>query len=458
MSNAQDQWSLERCISTAIQRNLSIKNIDLTLQGSEIDINQARQSRYPNLNGSVGVNLNFGRTIDPTRNEFLTQSFFSNSFGLNSGVSLYNGNRINNTIKQSLLNYKSAKLSKDQVERDIALNVASIYLNVLFTKENVTIADINYEATKAQLSQMQKLVSSGSRAESELYNIQATLANNEQAKVTANNAYEIAIIQLKQAILIDQEEPFELAEVSDDIEITSDPDLLTVEELYRSALTNQKSIQAAEVNVESSGLGVEIAKSQLLPSVNLFGQLGTNYSNQGRTITGFTESYTDINVIINDMDIPISFPTTEANFSNTPYADQISENLSYGFGMNVSVPIYNNYAPKASIQRAKINRESSLISLEQEKQNLLVTVQGALADSKAAKSTLNASEKSLNAQELNYENAKKRFEIDAIGTFELTNIKSLYDGARLNYLLAKYDYIFRTKVLDFYLGKPIILK
>jgi outer membrane protein len=452
------QWSLEKCIYNAIERNLNVKNIDITLQGTEIDINRARQARYPSLNGSVGLNLNLGRSIDPTSNSFVSQNFLSNTVGLTSGVTLYNGNRINNTIKQAILNYKSATLTKEQVERDIALNVASIYLNVLFTRENVEIARNNYLGTKAQLEQIKKLVESGARAQNELYTLEAQLAANEQNEVSAQNAYNIAVIQLKQAILLGPDEDFELAEIPDNIEISTDPDIITLSELYTSARSNQKSIRAAEINVEAANVGIDIAKSALLPSIGLFGQMGTNYSNQGKSLAGFNQGYSTETVLINDMEVEIGLPFAEPILTNTPYTDQFNENLSYGFGLNVNIPIYNNFSTRGSIERAKLNMKSSQISLEQEEQNLYLAVQQAHADAKAAKIALNSTKKSLDAQELNYNNAKKRFNVNAISSFELTNIKSLYDNARVNYLLAKYDYIFRTKVLDFYMGKPIILK
>ena len=454
----QSQWTLEKCIYTAIERNLSVKNIDLTLQGSEVDIDQARHARYPTLNGSIGLNLNLGRSIDPTSNSFVSQNFLANTVGIGSGVILYNGNRINNTIKQAVLNYKSASLSKEQVERDIALNVASIYLNVLFTRENMEIADNNYLGTKAQLDQISKLVEKGARAQNELFNLQAQLATNEQNQVTSRNAYEIALIQLKQAILLEPNEDFELAPVPEDIEITTDPELITLQELFNSAKVNQKSLQAAELNVEAADVGIKIAKSALLPSVGVFGQLGTNYSNQGKSLSGFEQGFSTETILINDMEVEVGLPFSAPILTNTPYGDQFNENLSYGFGLNIDIPIYNNYTSRAGVERAKLNLESTRIALEQEEQNLFLAVQQAHTDAKAAKITLSASEKSLEAQELNYNNAKRRMEVGSIGTFELTNIKSQYDNARVNFLLSKYDYIFRTKVLDFYLGKPIILK
>lgn len=453
----QEEWGLQKCINTAIERNLSIKNIDLTLQGAEIDIKQAQHTRYPSLNGSVGMNLNFGRSIDPTTNSFVNNTFFSNNYSINSGVLLYNGGRINNTIKQAILSSQSAGYTKEQVERDIALNVATLYLNVLLANENIDIAQNNLDATKNQLDQMDRLIKSGARAEIERYNLEAQLANNEQALISANNNFTIAMLQMKQALLIEDNENFVVETVPGEIPITTDPDIITIEELYQAALMNQKSIRAAELNVQASEMGEKIAASQYLPSVSLGGSLGTNYSNQSLVVVGQESGFQDVDIILQGQQLTVGFPFSNPIFDDKPYADQISENLSYGFGMNISIPIYNNYGPKGNVERAKISTKSNLIQLEQEKQTLMINVQQALADARANKSTYLAAQKSKKAQELAYENAKKRYDVEAIGVFELTNTKALYDNALISELLAKYDYIFRTKVLDFYLGKPIIL-
>ena len=222
-AQSQKAWTLQACVARAIDQNLSVKNIDLNIKGALVDMTQAKHARYPSLNGNVGTNVNFGRSIDPTSNSFIAQTFFSNTYSLNAGVMLYNGGRISNTIKQSVINYQSNKLSKEQVERDIALNVATQYLNVLFTRENQTVADNNYIGTKSQVDQMIQLVNSGARAESELFNLEAQLATNDQSRIAAKNAYDIAVMQLKQTLFLDMNEPFELAEVPDNIGIDTDP-------------------------------------------------------------------------------------------------------------------------------------------------------------------------------------------------------------------------------------------
>lgn len=456
-ASAQKVWTLQECIQTAIERNLAIKSTDLNVQTSNIDIKQAKQAKYPSLNGSIGLNLNLGRSIDPTSNSFVSETFFANNYSLNSGVLLYNGGRINNTIKQAELSQKSSQYSKEQIERDIALSVATQYLNVLFTKENIKIADVNLAATQAQVEQMSKLIERGARAIGDKYALDAQLANNEQVRVAAKNNFDIAILNLKQQLLINSNEEFDIAEVGDEIVVTTDPDLIELTELFNTALKNQKSIAAAEYNVDAAEIGEEIAKSQLLPTVSLGGSLITNYSNQGKKVVGEIDGFNFQEVIIQGAPVEVGFPFTAPILGDNPYGNQITDNFSYGAGLNIAVPLYNNYGPKGNIERAKINTQRSLIQLDQERQSLMLNVQQALADAKASKSSLEASKKSLESQELAYNNAKSRFDIDAIGVFELTNTKSLYDNATINYLLAKYDYVFKTKVLDFYLGKPIKL-
>jgi outer membrane protein len=452
--NAQEVWPLRKCIDTAIKNNLSIQGAKLNLQSAQIDSKQAQHQRYPNLSGSTNVFWNFGRTIDPTSNSFTTETFFNNRVGLNTGMTLFNGFAINNSIKQANSNVNAAKEDIQQTQNDIALNVASFYLNALFAKENLSIARANLELSRNTMSQIQTLVKSGARAANEALDIEAQVATDEQAMLTAENNYTIAKMQMRQLMLIDQDIDVEMP---GSIEMMTDPMLVEFDEIYRGALSTQRSIAAGEYRVKSADLGVKIAQGQKYPSVSVGGSLGTNYSNQGikfdgtQTIPNELVAYlggVPYNFVINQ-DVPI--------YSKAGYGYQFDQNLSYGFGFTVQVPILTNYANTANIEKAKIMRENAALNLETTKQNLKITVQQAHADAKAAKVKLQAAEKSLAAQQAAYDNASKRFSLGAINGFDLSNARTRLDNAKNNLLIAKYDHLFRVKVLDFYLGKGISL-
>ena len=264
------------------------------------------------------------------------------------------------------------------------------------------------------------------------------------------------MLNLKQLLRLDPGYDMDIL-TPGEMPVDTDPDIVTFSELYQSALNSQASIAANEMRVKSAQLGEKIAKAEFLPSIGAGGSLRTNYSNKGINITGYESSIIEQTVYINNQEVKVGFPQQIPQIEKSPYFDQFSDNLSYGVGVSMSIPIYNNNAAKAGLQRAQLNTERANLNLLQTKETLKITVGQALSDAKAAKARYLASERTKTAQNNLYNNAIKRFEIGNLNAFELTRLKTSMESSSINALIAKYDYLFRTKVLDFYLGKPIIL-
>ncbi|MBK9736614.1 MAG: TolC family protein [Saprospiraceae bacterium] len=199
----------------------------------------------------------------------------------------------------------------------------------------------------------------------------------------------------------------------------------------------------------------KLAKADLYPSIVAFGSARSNYSNQGLTVDGFRDELIPQTIIFNGIEQVIGFQQQFPNYVKKPYVDQVTDNLSYGFGLSASIPIYNNNLTSAAVQKSKLNAARANLNYIQSKETLKITIGQALSDARAAKSRYQASTKTLNAQTNLYNNALKRFDIGNLNAFELTRLKSQMETTSVNLLIAKYDYFFRTKVLDFYLGKPI---
>ncbi len=454
---AQDVWNLEKCINHAMQNNIDIQQGRLSIEQANISNKEATQSRYPSLNASTNFGLNFGRTIDPTNNEFITQSFFSNGISLNSNITLYNSGRINNTIKQSEIDQESANYSAKQSERDIALIVANSYLNILFAEENLKNAIAQQSLNTEQYNQVQSLIKAGVRPANELLDLEAQIARGEQSVITQQNTVMISKLNLKQLLLLDPGYQITLERPSD-ADILSDADVITFDDIYTSALSSQPGIRAAELDVRSAELGEKIAKSSLYPSVSLGGTLQTNYSNQGRKLDGFNVGSKDESVLIDGMPSVITTPTVSAILADNPYINQIDENISYGFGLGVNIPIYNNYQVKAGMERARLNTMSSALNVQRQKNTLKTNVQQALADAQAASKSYQAAKKSRDAQLAAYNNATKQYDLGAINSFDFVNSRALLDNSEISLIIAKYDYLFKAKVVDFYMGRPITLK
>ena len=456
ISFGQEIWSLEKCVNHAIENSLQVEFSELTLSGTEIDVNQAKHSRYPNLSANTNVGWNFGRSVDPTSNQFITETFFNNGLSLSSNVLLYNGGRINNTIQQTLTNNKASLKDLEQTKRDISLNVATVYLNLLFAKENLQNAENQLVLTNDQLLQLNKQIAVGNRPENDRLDIEAQIATNEQSIIEARNNLTINLLNLKQLLRLDPDYNLDIVNPGNVI-LDTDPDIITFSELYASALKTQPSVAANDMRVQSALIGEKISKAAFLPTISASGNLRSNYSNQGRKLDRIEETVNPIDVVINGQTISVGFPSQRTFFSKTPYFDQFNDNLSYGVGFNVNIPIYNNNSARAGLQRATLNTDRAELSLLQTKETLKITVGQAHLDAKAAKARFLATEKTKIAQNNLYNNAVKRFEIGNINAFELTRLKTQMESASINSIIAKYDYLFRTKILDFYLGKPIIL-
>lgn len=451
----QNTWDLQRCINQAQNSSLSIQQANIAVDQAEINKKIAKHSRYPSLNGSSNLSWNFGRSIDPTSNQFISETFFSNNVSLNTGVTLYNGGRIKNRIKQSEIDQKASQEDAEDTRRNIALNVASLYLNVLFAKDNVRIAQTQYDLAVNQLSQINKLIAAGSRPENDRLDIEAQITNAEQSKIQAENIYTINILNLKQQLRLEADASFEVVTPPSGIKLGADPDLLTFEEVYSQSLNNQPALKASEYRQESALLDEKIAKAALLPSLTLGGSLGTNYSNKGLSFDGFETQRVDSEIFINDVPVTLGIDQTIPLTSKAQYFTQLDENVSYGVGFGLNIPIYNNYNNKGNVERAKLGIENARINNEQLKENFKIEVQQAIADAKAAKRAYQVAERNLAAQAAAFDNAQKRFDLGSINTYDYNNALNAKENADINLLIAKYDYIFKTKIIDFYLGRPL---
>ena len=453
---SQEVWDLQKCIKTAIDNNLTLKNAALTKESAAIDLTQAKHGQYPNLSGSSGTFLNFGRTIDPTSNQFIAANFFSNNYSVNTGILLFNGFRLRNQIKQSELSFQSAMLYQEQTIRNITLDVATAYLSALFAKERINVAQSNLAISEQQLNQTQKLIDAGNSAPNEIFNIQSLFAQNNQALVAARNDYTLGLLQLKQLMNISVETNFEVG-ANANVDNLTDPLSVELSTLMSRGSSNQPSLKARQIDVLAAEKGTDIAKARYYPTINLGGSLSTNYSNQGRIVTGFNTEISSQTVIFQNNPVTIGFQNQVPIFADKPYFSQLKDNLSYGFGLNINIPILSNYQIKGGVERAKINVERAEIALKQEQLTINSNIQRAYADAINARTSLDAIKATLDSEKNAYDAASKRFEIGAVNSFDLTNAKTRLDIANTNYLNAKYEYIFRSKLLDFYLGNEIKL-
>ncbi len=423
---SQKQWTLKECVDEALRKNISIEQSKLNLSSSEKEVDIAKGNFLPNLNASTGGNLNFGTGFDPVSQDRVNTSFFGGSINLSSGITIFNGYRNTYVYKQAQLGVESSKLDLRQIENDISLRVVNGYLNVLFAKENLNVAKIQYQISENQIVAAESRFKSGVIPKGDLLNTQSTAASNLQSVIAQENALDLALLTLAQLLQLPAE-GFDVAPV--DVGTPSSNLFYTnSDNVYEKSLDNLPEIERAKLAIENAGLSLKISESSFLPSITASAGLSTNY--------GY------------NLNLP-------PGFSNTDFFDQIDDNLGYGLGFNVSIPIFNRFQTQNRVAQAKINKDLSETRLATEKLNLKQTIEQSFLDVKTALKAYEASKISLQAQEEAFKNAQEMYNFGAMTQFDFDQVRNRVVSAEATLIRSKYDYVFKTKVLQFYAGELV---
>lgn len=457
-------WSLERCIRHAQENNLTIQQSNLAVKQSELALDFSKREYYPSFNGSLSYGFNVGRSIDPTTNDFVNNAIHTNGISVNGGVMVYSGGRIPTTIEQNKLNIQAARKDLEQAKNDIGLQIAQAYLQILLAEEQLANTQVNKKQLEDQLAQTDKLIKVGSLPANNRLDILAQIATTEQSLVANQNNVDISYLNLKLLLQLEPSTPFKVEKPQIDLPSANELDALSLDGLYAISEQNQPNIAAGELRKQSAEKGVEIAESALYPTITVGGGLNTNYSNIGRDFANpvVTPRIDTINteVIANGISTNVGIVNQSFNveFPNLGYLGQLNQNFSGFLGLTANIPIYNKGQTKISIEQAKLNVIATQYQNRILRQNLKSSIQMAMADAKAAAKQLDAAQKSIDAQEAAFQNTEKRFQLGAANAFEYNTARNNLESSRTMYVLAKYDYIFKLKILDFYQGKPIQLK
>ncbi len=415
------KWTLQECVNHAIENNISVKQIKNTLLINEQDIKAAKGAFLPGINAGVSQGLSLGN-VELFSGTFADRT--SHSTGINIGASqtIFNGFRNKNIHKQSKLGLETSELDLAIIKDDISLNVVNAYLNILFNKENLATAQKQYDFTIKQLNQVKELVDAGVQPKANINDVEATLSNDMQKITVAENNLDLAKLALSQFLQV----PF----IGFDVEVI-DVNIPSKALLYNDvtpildyAYNNRSEIKKAEKYIESAQLSTEISKSGFMPTVSLSYGFGTNIF------------FSNLN-------------------SSSSFFNQLNDNKGHNFSLNANIPIFSRFQNKTAVAKSKIREENSKLDLEQAKLNLETTIQRAFTAAKAAFRTYEAAKTSLTAQQLSFGNSQERYNIGAMNAFDLEQGKIRLLNAESSLINAKYDFVFKTKVLDFYLGKPI---
>jgi outer membrane protein len=454
--NAQS-LTLQQCIEYALVHNISIKQSELNTELSKIGVNQSTANLFPSLNGFASNNYYYGRSIDPYTNTFTTEQVRSNSFSLNSSMSVFEGFQLQNSLKQSKLNYMASKYDMQKIKNDIALNVATFYLQVLYNKELLKVTQDQVDATKIQRDRTKRMVEVGSLSKGNMLDMESQYATDEVRLITAQSQYDQAMLSLKQLLELDTAKDFSIVQPNVDAP-EMNAGYSDEHAIYLSALSNQPDIKSYEYRMQSAEKGLSIARGMSYPRLSLSGSLGTNYSTSSQRLLGVVDGTPTpvISGYTSGGDTVYSFiPNTSYTYEKTPFNDQVDNNLAKSIGFSLSIPILNNRSTRNGIKRAKINLEQSSLNLQAAQKSLSKSIQQAVADAKSSYQKLIAGQKSVDALTESVKYNEQKFNLGLISTYDYLLSKNNLAKSQADLLQAKYDYIFRLKVLDFYQGRAL---
>lgn len=457
-SSGNDVWTLQRCLEHALEHNLQLQQAELGIVRGALAETSAKGAFLPNLNASSSYGVNIGQRIDPFTNQFASDAVQSSNYGMSSGLTLFNGFQNHLNLRRARLGLELAQTNVEIAQNNVALSLASAYLNVLFQKEFLTIAQLNAEATGRQVDRVQKLVNAGAAAESDLYDVLAQQAADQSSVVAAENGVTIAKLALAQLLQLSGSEAdnLDVAPPSDDLlEATQLP--LSADAAVAFALNAFPDMKAAELQVTDAYLGLDLAKAQRMPRITGSYSVGSGYSQNRQTLV--SDPITQDVTIETVEGILLTTPVViqDGEFATMSFQDQFTNNLNQSIFFSLSLPIFNGFGIETNIDRAEVDVLSAQLAKEQTAQSLTQTVEQSWADARAAQRTFEANDRALEAATLAMTNAKARFEAGAISALEYADARTRLDNARINALRTQYDFVFKTRILDFYLGRPLSL-
>jgi len=418
-SIAQEKLSLKECINRAIEKNISIKNSSLDLLNSSENKKTAIGNFLPSLNINGNHSWNTGLTQNITTGILENQTTENSSMNMSVGIDVFNGLANIRRLHRANLDLLAKKYQLEDMKEDISLLVANSYLQILFNKEQLDVQKSQLKISQEELNNAKEKFNNGVIPEGNLFEIEANLALSEQNVIMAENSYQLSKLSLSQLLMFGDSDNFDIADENYEIPQT---DIInkSAKEILEEAMKNRNDIKLAETNLEIAIKDEQISRSSLLPSATAF------YSYNSRVI----------------MDAPTSLKS------------QFDLNAGESIGLQLNIPILNSWSSRVGIKKSKLNVLRSKNLLDQTKMDLENTIYQALNDAKGAMKSYEAAKKSEIARKTAYNYAKERFENGALNTINYFQAQQLFETSQSELIKAKYDYIFKIKVLEFYFGIP----
>jgi len=425
-AGAQTPWTLEQCCDYAVEHNISLRQRENQRQRQEIQLDDARNERLPDLSASVGENFSFGRGLTAD-NTYTNTNTSSTSFSLGTSVPLFTGFRIPNQIRLNRLNLEAATQDLEKAKNDIRMQVAQEYVQILYDQELLAVAQRQIAIDSAQEARLQALFDKGKTSEAELSQQRATLAQSRLTATQANNNLRLALLSLSQLLELDSPEGFSIATP----ETALSPSDGGMKEAagtetggFPAWLMARPEIQAEQLRLEAADRSIDIARAGLYPTLSFSAGMGTNYY-------------------------------TTSGFTSDPFGRQLKNNFSQYLGLNLSIPIFNRFSTRNSIRSSKLDRLNQQLALDNAKKTLLKEVQTAWYNTVAAREKLGSSMEAQKASKAAFRLAQAKYEQGRATITEFNEAKNHLMKAESDLTQARYEYLYQTAILKFYRGEPL---
>lgn len=457
-------WNLKQCIDYALANSLQVRRSEYTVENSEIDLKQSKIGRAPTINGQVGYDYRWGLTVDPTSNDLVTSENRVLSPSINGSVPIFNGFNVHNSIKQYSKSYQAANFDLQKSRNDVTLNVASLYITVVFDKEQLENAKSQLASSQQQFERTRKQVAAGALPRSNELNLDAQVATNEVNVVTRENNLALSLLRLKQALQLPASASLDVEVPQIDVE-----DLMldqSRDQIFDAAKQTMPEVKSADLKVESSYYAVKAARGDMLPRLSLGGAIGSNYVSIN-DVSGYVRSGPPIRGIIPIGTVNVGgvnyqvqsiteMDTYAVEYRNGyGYRDQLKDNLSRVLSLTLTIPILNGFQSRATWQRAVVRQKIAEVDRKEVSNTLRQNVETAYNDAVGASKTYNSSLRQVQARDEAFRMTKQRFEAGATNYVEYQVAENDLFQAKSDLVRAKYDFIFKKKVLDFYQGKSL---
>ncbi|MFZ4679755.1 MAG: TolC family protein [Flavobacterium sp.] len=460
-SNAQvKKWTLQECVEYALKNNISIKQSELDNKLADIDKKLAVGNFLPNLNAGGSHSWNIGLNQNITTGLLENQTIQFTSASLNSSINIYNGLQNQNRLRRAKLAQTASLYQLSKMQDDISLNIANLYLEILFNKENLKVQQNQLANDEKQLIRSQELVDAGMVPRGDLLDMKATVASDKQRVIVAENTLFLSRLSLAQLLTLEDFENFDTVDTDVDFKIS--PVLAqTPEAIVQKANETRVEIKIAQANLDLASRDIKIAKGALQPSITGFYSFSTRASYSER-VTGFTPNTANPFSVIAQVE-GTGQNVLQQNFlpifsKAAPLLDQFSDNKGHNFGLQLTIPVFNGFSARGNVERSKISFERNNNALKQAKLDLETNVYQSITDAKAALNTYESSLTTMEARKEAFNYAKEKYEVGMMNAFDYNQSQTLFINAQSDVVRAKYDALFKMKIVEFYFGIPIIQK